>query len=89
MIVEKGRGGGGSAVEKKATRLFVDSCLKLGGTMLEVWNPDGEKRSSSQVLFCSVQLKAVSLASKKCNQINSESAYSALHVKYVPEIVTA
>ena len=51
VIVEKGRGGGGgSAVEKKATRLFVDSCLKLGGTMLEVWNPDGEKRSSSQVL---------------------------------------
>jgi len=47
VIVEKGREGG-SAVEKKATRLFVDSCLKLGGTMLEVWNPDGEKRSSSQ-----------------------------------------
>ena len=89
MIVEKGRGGGGSAVEKKATRLFVDSCLKLGGTMLEVWNPDGEKRSSSQVLFCSGQLKAVSLASKNCNQINSERTYIFGSACELPEIVTA
>jgi len=40
--------GSGSAIERKAKKIFVDSCLKLGGTMLEVWNPDGDKRSSSQ-----------------------------------------
>ena len=32
----------------KAERLFVDSCLKLGGTLLEVWDPNGDKRPSSQ-----------------------------------------
>ena len=32
----------------KAQRVFVDSCLKLGGTLLEVWNPNGDKRPSSQ-----------------------------------------
>ena len=32
----------------KAERLFVDSCLKLGGTLLEVWDPSGDKRPSSQ-----------------------------------------
>lgn len=39
---------GGRSIERKAERLFVDSCLKLGGTLLEVWDPNGDKRPSSQ-----------------------------------------
>ena len=32
----------------KSQKVFLDSCLKLGGTLLEVWNPNGDKRPSSQ-----------------------------------------
>ena len=32
----------------KATKILLDSCLKLSSTLLEVYSPEGAKRSSSQ-----------------------------------------
>lgn len=32
----------------KATRILLDSCLKLSTTLLEVYSPDGNKRGTSQ-----------------------------------------
>ena len=30
----------------KAVKVLLDSCVKLGGTLLEQWTPEGEKRGS-------------------------------------------
>ena len=30
----------------KAVKVLLDSCVKLGSTLLEQWTPEGEKRGS-------------------------------------------
>jgi len=51
VVVSGGSNGNNDKIKLnkgKAAKILLDSCLKLGGSLLEVWTPEGEKRRSSQ-----------------------------------------